>query len=73
MAAEQSLQKGYAFEAESTERALREWCAANEIELVEDGSDPIGLTRHFNRGSGVMTCDRPENQGNALWRSIGVC
>jgi hypothetical protein len=38
LAAEQSLQKWYAFEAESTERALREWCAANEIELVEDGS-----------------------------------
>jgi hypothetical protein len=35
LAAEQSLDKWYAFEAESTERALREWCGANEIELVE--------------------------------------
>jgi hypothetical protein len=39
LAAEQSLHKWYAFEAESTERALREWCVANEIELVEDGSE----------------------------------
>ena len=39
LAAEQSLEKWYAFEAESTERALREWCAANEIELAEDDSE----------------------------------
>jgi hypothetical protein len=30
LAAEGSLEKWYAFEAESTERALRHWCKANE-------------------------------------------
>ena len=29
------LEKWYAFEAESTERALRDWCTANEIQIVE--------------------------------------
>jgi hypothetical protein len=32
---ERSLEEWYAFEAESTERALREWCAANGIELAD--------------------------------------
>ena len=31
------LEAWYAFEAESTERALREWCQANEIQLAESG------------------------------------
>ena len=35
LAAERCLDTWYAFETESTERALREWCAANQIELVE--------------------------------------
>ena len=39
LAAEECLEAWYAFEAESTERALREWCAANGIELVEDGPE----------------------------------
>jgi hypothetical protein len=33
--AEGCLEKWHAFEAESTERALREWCNANGIELTE--------------------------------------
>ena len=32
-----SLEEWYAFEAESTERALREWCNANQIHLAENG------------------------------------
>jgi hypothetical protein len=36
---ERSLDEWYAFEAESTERALREWCAANGIELVPAGTE----------------------------------
>jgi hypothetical protein len=35
LAAEGCLEKWYAFEAESTERVLRQWCKANEIHLVE--------------------------------------
>jgi len=38
LAAEGCLEKWYAFEAESTERALRQWCEANEIDLVEGDS-----------------------------------
>ena len=37
LAAEGYLEKWYAFEAESTERALRDWCKANQIHLVDDG------------------------------------
>jgi hypothetical protein len=38
LTAEGCLEKWYAFEAESTERALRQWCHANEIDLAENGS-----------------------------------
>jgi hypothetical protein len=38
LAAERCLEKWYAFEAESTERTLRQWCDANEIHMVENGS-----------------------------------
>ena len=37
LAAEGCLEDWYAFEAESTERALREWCEANEIHLAGSG------------------------------------
>ena len=37
LAAEGCLEEWYAFEAESTERALREWCKENEIHLAENG------------------------------------
>ena len=37
LATEGCLEEWYVFEAESTERALREWCHANEIHLVENG------------------------------------
>jgi hypothetical protein len=37
LAAEGRLEEWYAFEAKSTERALREWCKANEIQLAENG------------------------------------
>lgn len=38
LAAEKCLEKWYAFEAESTERALRHCCKANEIQLAENDS-----------------------------------
>lgn len=38
LAAEGCLEKWYAFEAESTKRALRQWCEANEIHFVENDS-----------------------------------
>ena len=38
LAAERCLDKWYAFEAKCTERALRDWCVANQIHLVENGS-----------------------------------
>ena len=34
LASEGSLDEWYAFEAESTERALRDWCAANDISVI---------------------------------------
>jgi hypothetical protein len=40
LASEGCLEQWYAFEAESTERALRDWCEANEIRLAEPGSQP---------------------------------
>jgi hypothetical protein len=39
LAEERSLEAWYAFEAESTERALREWCAGNGIEVVADDAE----------------------------------
>ena len=36
LAAEGCLAKWYAFEAAATERALRDWCKANEIDLAEN-------------------------------------
>jgi hypothetical protein len=40
LASEGGLDKWYAFEAESTERALRDWCTANDITVIkhEEGS-----------------------------------
>ncbi len=32
------LEKWYKFEEEATEKALREWCAANDIQIVESGA-----------------------------------
>jgi hypothetical protein len=40
LAADGCLEEWYAFEAEAAERALREWCNANEIHLVESGGQP---------------------------------
>ena len=40
LAAEGRLEDWYAFEAESTERALRDWCEANEIHVAENGGQP---------------------------------
>jgi hypothetical protein len=37
--AEGRLEEWYAFEAEATERALREWCEANGIQLTVDDGD----------------------------------
>jgi len=36
LAAENCLEKWYAFEAESTEQALRAWCADNGIQVVDN-------------------------------------
>src|SRR6266568_830247 len=32
------LEKWYKFEEEATEKALREWCAANDIQIVESSA-----------------------------------
>ena len=34
LASEGNLDKWYAFESESTERALRDWCTANDISVI---------------------------------------
>ena len=36
LASEDCLDKWYAFEAESTERALRNWCIENEIDVMDN-------------------------------------
>jgi len=40
LAAEGCLDKWYACEAEATESALRNWCAENDIQLVERDDEP---------------------------------
>jgi hypothetical protein len=40
LAAEGCLDKWYAFEAESTDSALRNWCQENNIEVVQSGDEP---------------------------------
>jgi hypothetical protein len=40
LAAEGCLDKWYAFEAESTERALKNWCNENQIHLTERTREP---------------------------------
>lgn len=37
---EEILEKWYAFETESVEKALREWCAGNGIEILEKDDEP---------------------------------
>jgi len=37
LAREGLLDQGYSFEAEYTERALKDWCAANQIEITTEG------------------------------------
>jgi hypothetical protein len=39
LAAEGRLEQWYAFETEATERALREWCRENNIQLAERDED----------------------------------
>ena len=39
LAAEGCLDKWYAFESESTERALKRWCKENNIEVVESADE----------------------------------
>jgi hypothetical protein len=41
LAAEGCLDKWYAFETESTERALRNWCKENNIQVVESADEPM--------------------------------
>lgn len=38
LASEGCLERWYAYEADATERALRDWCAANDIQLDESSS-----------------------------------
>jgi hypothetical protein len=38
LSSEGCLDKWYAYEAEATDRALRDWCTANEIQLDETGN-----------------------------------
>jgi aryl carrier-like protein len=40
LAAEGCLEEWYEFEAESTDRALREWCNANAIHVAEGDGGP---------------------------------
>ena len=40
LAAEDCLDKWYAFEKESTERVLRNWCKENDIQVVESADEP---------------------------------
>ena len=40
LAAEGCLDRWYAFETESTERALRNWCKENDIQVVESADEP---------------------------------
>ena len=40
LAAEDCLDTWYAFEAESTEKALRSWCTENDIHVVDDNDEP---------------------------------
>jgi hypothetical protein len=40
LAAQGFLDKWYAFEAESTRRALKNWCSENEIEIAEENDEP---------------------------------
>lgn len=40
LAAEGCLDKWYAFEAACTERALKNWCAENDIEIIRNDEEP---------------------------------
>ena len=40
LAAESRLEQWYAFEVKATESALRDWCAVNDIQIVERGGEP---------------------------------
>ena len=42
LAAQGRLEQWYAFEAEATEQALREWCQENNIHLDERNDEPNG-------------------------------
>jgi hypothetical protein len=41
LSSEGCLDKWYAYEAEATEQALRDWCEANEIQLDESGNQRV--------------------------------
>ena len=49
LAAERRLDKWYAFETECTERALRDWCAANQIHVVENDRQSVRRSAHGRR------------------------
>jgi len=42
---EGALERWYKYEAEATESALREWCAENDIQLIERNGDSAAPTR----------------------------
>jgi len=39
LARRQAIEQWHRFEDEAAQRALREWCSENSIELIEDGDD----------------------------------
>ena len=38
---EGALERWYRYEAEATEKALRDWCAENDIHVIERNGDPV--------------------------------
>ena len=80
------LDKWYQFEAESTERALRNWCQENSIEGIESNGEPAArdvvgcLSPPFMRGSAMpkgqlselfkLPPDARAELAMALWESL---
>ena len=63
------LEKWYNFEAAASDRALRDWCAENDIQIIEQKM-AIGLTTRSSRPLSV-SCGAPQARWNSLrlWRA----
>ena len=63
------LERWYKYEAEASERALRDWCAENDIQLIggieDSAAQPVDAPRRLPAGS------RPPWNGR-LTRALGV-